>query len=251
MNKIITTAVSDPSVALPFGANQLDFIQQSVFDMLNGVCSFIVGDNFDSSKGYVISGLGHIGNIYFTGYVYFLNEDGNQELFFCPGKDITGFVHAPRLIINNTTYASYDPVEFSDSSLHNIDQIRTLDISDVVSGGCLLSTLVFCQQETITLRTKEIVSPGWNMDTTPNIGVSHGLTLSKIRGVDVVIMNNAGTALSPLTGNNYATSGSFPDANGRITIGATDLSLDARIGGEFDAAGYNNATAYITIEYVD
>ena len=251
MNNIDTSQAIDPFRAQPFTEKSLSFLQNATFEMLVGICSYIAGDNFDNTKGYVLSGLGHAGNIYFVGYVWFLNENGDQELFFCPGKDITGFAHAARLIIKQTYTSPADPATFSDGFVANVHTIRRLEIEDVVSGGCLLSTLIFCQQETITLRTKEIISTALNMDTTPQFTIAHGLTLSKIRSVKTMVMNNAGTLLSPLDVGNYATSGSFPDVEGRTELDATNIILDVRRTGQFDAAGYNAAHAYITIQYVD
>jgi len=245
MNKIDTGFVVDPSILQPFTSRSLKFLQDADKDMITGVCMYIVGDSYDTAKGYVLSGLTNAGNIYFTGYIFY-----NGELYYCSGADITGYANPARLLVDVTNDGVADPLTFSDGIARNVHNVRKLKIQDVAAGGFLLSTLIFCQQPTVKLREKLITSTGWDMDTVPQITVTHGLTLSKIRGIDVVIMNNAGSALSPLTGNNYATSGSFPDANGRITVGGA-ITLDKRIGGEFDAAGYNNATAYITIKYVD
>ena len=244
MNTIDTSQIIDPLVAQPFTGKSLKFLENADFDMINGLCTALVPDPYDATVGYVLSGVGHTGTNYFTGYIYW-----NGELFAFNGGNIAGYAHAARLVISQTPDGVADPCTFSDGSIHNVHYVRVLALADVASGGILLSTLVFLQQRKINVKT--ITSTGWNMDTTPQITVAHGLTLSKIRGIKTTIMNNAGTLLSPLDVANYATSGSFPDAEGRTEIGATNVVLDARRGGQFDAAGYNNATAYITIEYVD
>jgi hypothetical protein len=244
MNNINTNSIVDPDVAQPFTGLSLAFLQNATSNMINGICTALVPDPYDPTVGYCLSGLSNTGTLYFNGYIYF-----NGELFACNGGNIAGYVHPARLVIDVTNDGTADPCTFSDGTPHSVHKVRVLKIEDVASGGFLLSSLIFLQPRKIN--TKTITSTGWNMDTVPQITVAHGLTLSKIRGAKTMIMNNAGTLLSPLDVGNYASSSSFPDVDGRTEIGATNIVLDKRIGGQFDAAGYNNATAYITIEYVD
>jgi hypothetical protein len=246
MNKIDTSFVVDPTIQQPFTSRSLNFLQDADKDMVTGMCMYIVGDSYDTAKGYVLSGLTNTGTIYFTGYIFY-----NGELYYCSGADIAGYAHAARLLVDVTNDGVADPLTFTDGIARNVHNIRKLKIQDVAAGGFLLTDLIFCQQPTVKLREKIITSAVWNMDTTPQITVAHGLTLSKIRCVEVMIINNAVTLLSPIGVGNYATSGSFPDANGRVEIGATYVVLDARVGGQFDAAAYNASYAYITIKYVD
>lgn len=246
MNRINTGFVVDPSIQQPLTTKSLDFLQDVSVDMATGLCNFLVGDSYDVTKGYVISGLTNAGTLYFSGYIYF-----NGELYLCDGGDIAGYVNPARLLVTVTNHPTADPLEFTDGISRSVHNVRKVKITDTASGGFLLSTMVFIQQPTIKLREKLVTSTGWNMDTVPQISVAHGLTLSKIRSVDVMIMNNAGTALSPLNIGNYASSSSFPDVDGRYTLDATNITLDKRIGGIFDSAAYNSATAYLTIKYVD
>lgn len=87
----------------------------------------------------------------------------------------------------------------------------------------------------------------WNIDSTTTVNVNHGLTLSKIRAVNVTIRNDANTA-------HYDFAGCASDGS-RITISSTQVSIIRTISGDFfddpdfDSTSYNRG--WIVIQYID
>lgn len=88
----------------------------------------------------------------------------------------------------------------------------------------------------------------WNMDLTSGVSVAHGLTLSKIRNVSVLVRNDAATFVSSL---GYSSNGV---SAGTWSVDATYVILGRTTSGSFDgstfsATGFNRG--WITIDYVD
>jgi hypothetical protein len=89
----------------------------------------------------------------------------------------------------------------------------------------------------------------WNMDSTASVNVAHGLNLSNIRSVNVLIVDDGNTKIMPL--NYYYIAGS--STSGTWLITATDVGLGRVTGGDFDNNAFD-ATSYnrgwIIIDYV-
>lgn len=88
----------------------------------------------------------------------------------------------------------------------------------------------------------------WNMfigSGTDGVTVAHGLTLSKIRSVDVMIRDDAGTSFLPLTTGDIGGAGTGSGAlAGEVTnIDSTNIYLVRRDGSTFDNTAYD-ATSY-------
>ena len=246
MNKVDTSPIV-PGVGYPPSKKGFDFLHNSYADMINGLCTGLVPDPYDNTIGYCLSGLGHAGTIYFTGYIFF-----NGELFYCNGGDMAGYAHAARLILDVSNDPTADPCLFTDGSMKNVHNVRVLKLEDVAAGGFLLTSLVFLNSKKIN--TKIVDIGDWNMDTVPQVSINHGLTLSKIRGISVIIRNDADTLHTPLDISNYAASNDFPQTEGRMEAGATVVVLDKRVTGYFDNANYDSTSynrGWITIQYID
>lgn len=87
---------------------------------------------------------------------------------------------------------------------------------------------------------------GWNMDTTQDFDVAHGLGAERLNivGVHVVIRSGAGVQPIPLN----STNGTI--INGGVgNIGVTNVTLRRIATGNFDSAIYNNAEGTILIFY--
>jgi hypothetical protein len=87
---------------------------------------------------------------------------------------------------------------------------------------------------------------GWNMDTTQDFDVAHGLGASRLNivGVHAVIRSSAGVQPIPLN----STNGTI--INGGVgNIGVTNITLRRIATGNFDSAIYNNAEGTILIFY--
>lgn len=97
-----------------------------------------------------------------------------------------------------------------------------------------------------TLRIKPVVLDigDWNMDTTQNVNVAHGLgsEFDKIRSVDAWVRNDLGTNLEPLS---VFTDAADPNllGGGVLLINSTNVQLFRRTGGNFDNANFD-ATSY-------
>lgn len=101
------------------------------------------------------------------------------------------------------------------------------------------------------LNTKIIDIGDWNMDSSPwpSVNPVHGLTLSKIRNISVIIRNNTGTQYYDFNYlNNNETSHRSISVNATVVI-----LLRADIGGFdnplFNSTSYNRG--WITIQYTD
>lgn len=91
-----------------------------------------------------------------------------------------------------------------------------------------------------------VISIGdWNMDSTASVSVVHGLTLSQIRGVNVVINIDAGGIYDLISGNATAIAGSW-------SVGTTSVVLSRVTGGFFDSASFDSTSynrGFITITH--
>jgi len=93
-----------------------------------------------------------------------------------------------------------------------------------------------------TVRKRIIEIGDWNMDSTPSLTIAHGVTVSNIRGLSVLIRSDPGTGYRNLYDGGYA------------TVANTNIYLVRTESGIFDSDGYDSTSfnrGYITIEYVD
>ncbi len=107
----------------------------------------------------------------------------------------------------------------------------------------------------VKLNTKVIEIGVWNMDSTTAAGVAHGLTLSKIRNVSVMLRDDDGD-LIVFGGDNSAGTGSS-----YITIGSTECTLSRRESGLYDSDLFDAILeddevtdfnrGWITVQYTD
>jgi len=98
------------------------------------------------------------------------------------------------------------------------------------------------------LKTIQVDSGDWNMDTTADIDVDVGIAFTRWRTMEVIIRNNANTDYRKLDFNGSA-SGIVQHTPGK---GNTVMSLYRGAVGAFDGADYNSVDynrAYITLGY--
>jgi hypothetical protein len=99
--------------------------------------------------------------------------------------------------------------------------------------------------QNVKLNTKLIDIGDWNMNTTYEFEVTHGLTLNKIRGMSVLIRNDADTNYTLLAINGVTAC--YADA--------TEITLNRVNSGAFDTSFYESPPSgnrgWITIQYVD
>lgn len=102
------------------------------------------------------------------------------------------------------------------------------------------------------IHTKIINIGDWNMDSTAVLGVAHGLTYSKIRGVAAMIRNDADTELHPLTLGIFADTTTIPGSV--YDVDSTNVNLRRASAGEYDNTAYDSTSysrGWITITYVE
>ena len=118
------------------------------------------------------------------------------------------------------------------------------------SGGALV---IQGKDVTVAIHRKVVEIGDWNMDSTGNVDVAHGLTLSKIRNAYGCLRNDDGTAHYGIVWG--AGSSTTDRIEPRIyEINATNIRLlregtSPFDGTDFDATSYNRG--WITIDYVD
>ena len=126
----------------------------------------------------------------------------------------------------------------------------TIDSCLIKDGG-----VAAVSDGTNIIKTKIINIGTWDMDTTANVSVAHGVTLSKIREVSVLIRNNADTERHPLGGTCYSSSATFTQG-GSFYVTSTNIVM-ARITAtsqfdntNYDTMGDDGNRGWITITYI-
>lgn len=93
---------------------------------------------------------------------------------------------------------------------------------------------------------KRIVDFSWNMDTTDQIDVEHGLPQNAIKAVEVTVRPSGGTAVNSILTRADMSNGL---AHGAYAIYPTTIRLFRRIGGLFDSTDYASAAVTVLIWY--
>ena len=124
----------------------------------------------------------------------------------------------------------------------------TISSGDVTisSGNVTIAGGIDVGGNGVYLKTKVIDIGDWDMDTTFSVSISHGLTITNIRSVSVLITNDQETTLSGLLDYDGATS-----VAGQVSVGTTTVSLSRFNGSSYDdtsydATSYNRGWIYIT-----
>ena len=163
--------------------------------------------------------------------------------------------------VEETTYASGDPVQYSDGNNYNQHQIKRLKLQAGASGSGLMnynastvkSYIDGLYEKTDTVLLKEIINIGdWDMDTNASVVVNHPFSdKNKFRKVTAIIQDDAGANYRMLD------SYSIGLADGRMNGGVgviTDatITLHRTPGGTFDGTDFNATPlnrGWIIIEY--
>lgn len=124
-----------------------------------------------------------------------------------------------------------------------VDRIMTnfgyLSPPNYYSGGVLVGQ--------VNLRTKIFAIGSWNMDTSTSKSVTHGLTYSTIRRVEVMIGRDDGASYVPI---HYPHTDDIP--SGRYAIATSSIVMIRRTGAQFDGAGYVDTTinrGWVVVDY--
>ena len=123
----------------------------------------------------------------------------------------------------------------------------TPTISGTVQGDITLTGGIDAGNNGDALKTKIIDIGDWNMDTTIDLQVSHGLTQANIRVVAVLIRDDADAIYTM-----FPAEETFGSTNEQINVTSSDIDMDRATSGGFDNTGYNSTSfnrGWITIWY--
>lgn len=103
---------------------------------------------------------------------------------------------------------------------------------------------------TAAIHRKILNIGGWNMDASSALSVAHGLTLSKIRAVSVMITNDEGTAHYPIS---YRISSSDYTPSGAVYLTDSNVVIQRTSVGIFDSTDFDYPSGnrgWVIIDYV-
>jgi hypothetical protein len=130
----------------------------------------------------------------------------------------------------------------------------TVDSCLIKDGAAALSNTVTDQGGGNALQCKVIEIGDWNMDSTTDVNVAHGLsggTYQKIRSISVIIRDDNDVGYYPLMS---VASEANVVGGGATSFGATNIVLTRDTGGVFDAVGFDSTSfnrGWITIWYTE
>lgn len=217
------------------------------------------------------------------GFVYTKASNGVSELFYKSDANVetqitaAGSVYSPA---NQILYGD-DQVDVQDGAINfrigNVNQIQIVDgvfrpvttndidigananrVKDIhANGSVYIAGVAQGKDVTAAIHRKILEIGDWNMDSTTSVEVAHGLTLSKIRDIKVVIREDDAT-LHPLIesywgiGPSVWTGGWWEAETTNITLYRT--TNDSSWDGIFDNANFDSTSfnrGWIIIDYVD
>ena len=171
------------------------------------------------------------GAIYYNGEIY--QVDANASISSPSNTLVWNTV---------TTYASGDPVDWSDGTPRNLHSIVKFVLSNAGTGtgiadynGATVKMLI---------KRKRLLIGNWNMSTDTDKSVAHGISAAKWKTIDVIgitIIRDDEVQTSTLGVKNTTVGAGTGDGIGRIT--STNVDLTRLTGGPFDSSDYN-ATSF-------
>lgn len=247
MKKIITTDVSDPTIGQPFTASSLDFLQDAIRVVALNLSAGIRTTSNPGSRELILWGceVTDLGSGNFSCSAGAIMDTFGEiyEVDAVASTPITTFASFDRVTTNDPTA---DPLTFTDGIARNVHKIRKATYVDNSLVSDYIGAYASFQRESMTLE-KVIDIGDWNMDTTANLDVAHGLPVGVIRSFEIVIRDDAGLLYKLV--DDYTMGGS-PD--GRVHLDATNVRMQRRAGGIFDTTSFDSTSynrGWITIRY--
>ncbi len=192
------------------------------------------------------------GAAYYNGEIYLI--DANASLITTGSQTLVWVIE--------TTYASGDPVQYSDGNNYDQHEIRKLKLQAGASGSGLMNynaSTVKNFEDGITeifldgLR-REIVNIGnWDMDATASVVVNHPFAdKNDFRAVTAMIVNDAGDNVYMI--DSYSTTLADGRMNGGVgVITDASITLHRTPSADFDGTAFNDGAinrGWIVIEYL-
>jgi len=187
-----------------------------------------------------------------------LTYASDHTINFESGADIydsTGTAAPPRDVdlsaLNNTILKYNIGINVAQSYRHDgeiifFDKVDARSNVDI-DGSLDMSSGDGIQTDNVYLKTKIVEIGAWDMDATSSLNVAHGLTQTKIRGLQVLIYEDDGTRILQID-----RADSSGVSSGRAQITSTNIELFRISGGAFDNTDYNSTginRGYIVITY--
>lgn len=149
-----------------------------------------------------------------------------------------------KIAVSGTTSTELGYVSGVTSAIQTQLNGKVNDTGDTITGTLEIQGGIRTAASGAYLKQKIVDIGDWNMDTTSPLAVAHGLTLSKIRDVAVMIRNDADTTYYLL--NDTTNGGSI------LSIDATNVNLERTAAGIFDNTSFDSTSynrGWITITY--
>jgi hypothetical protein len=247
---ILTNSISDPLIGQPWTGPSLNFLQNGFNVQTSGLAQSIIGRSYNNANTYVLSGLQPYGtNQYYPGYIFY-----QGEIFYCAGKSsTTSFTHIPILTLTITNDPIADPLLFTDAISRNVHNIRTMVLSDGISGSGTvdLSTCIYTQQDWVYY---QIQSSDLHFNTSVasvNGAAAHDLRYLKINNTVTVDFNfsmfanpgpsevfvylnlpaGCGTTVRSFSSIGYFLNSAWPDFDDGHAIGQAAMFIKTQSGG--------------------
>lgn len=245
--KIKTNSITDPNIQQPFTGPSLAFLQQWNEDSNFAIIRALIGDSNYGVGPFALYGLADTGtNPVVNIAAGFMLYDG--ELFECTGLSTT--LTGSNVVVCTITEAfdlSIDPVLFTDLVPRNVHSIRTVVLSQALTGTADFdfSTITYVQP---TIKTITVDIGDWNMDASNTKSVATGIASNKIRSVTGFVRDDADALYYPI---------GYSDGTGTLELwggahASGSVTLIRLTGGMFDNANYNATSfnrGWLTITY--
>src|ERR1035437_697394 len=175
MNRIKTSDILDPSTQMPLTGPSLNFLQTGINEILMGIVAGINNDVYDTGNPLIICGLK---KSLISGTTWLITQGYvliSGEIYYVPGVVLTlsgANVFIINIVVTNDAVA--DPVEFTDGTYKNVNNIRRVNITQGLTGTGLFdfNNLVSIYSQG---KTKIIQIGDWNMQSSTSVSITHGL----------------------------------------------------------------------------
>lgn len=130
MRKIDTTKIVDPTSQQPFTGKSLNFLQESMLEVMGAAIKAKIGKNYSATTLYVLDRCKKTAAVIDNGYVFY-----GGEIFSFIGADTTAFANVPVISFQQPYDTTIDPIMFSDGVNKYVHELPQFYISDGTSGS--------------------------------------------------------------------------------------------------------------------
>lgn len=231
-----------------------DVFNKELWDVLEGILS---GFNSVITEGVIVSGCdltGSPGNYTLSAGIVYLDGE------FLRVPQSTG-LSLPQYIIPATDVNTTRTFEDTVIKTLFVTKAAELSATETANGQYIaITTATDPDNQRLNkfmvsnsfLRTKVIEIGDWNMDSTTDVSVSHGLDVTKIRSITAIIRDDSDTVFIPIDRIQIIAGSEISGTPGGCAAGTSDIFLGRVTSRFFDSTSYN-ATGFnrgwVTIIY--